>query len=556
MEKKNIKKDPLWTNKKISFKNLFKMFKWNFLRHLISTIIVTLLGGFLFLTIENLIIVNFDGKESEINHSTHSNCNDHKHEKPNSLMSNDEKEDKFDKIKSFNGDYSLFFPRKEYFKKIFNQRSLNKNEFCLALSALFFVCSIIKYYDSKWENNIAVSSSSYIKNNLLNKFRSLEFEKKIEKKDEIKFLAESEADSVGSSWEHLFNHTFHSFLTIIYTLFLRFNNLKKINLYSFLFSIFWLIFINALNTLILKKLVEKELNHKDHLTKEIAFIDKETSKSLLVESMGLSSEYEKKQKDITKENDFFKKSINIYGSLNGSLLFLLSELYIPILFFVNNDPFSFLPGFLVFWNIYHEVGEILKCFREYPSYYSACSKINDFISLPDNDENIDKEKIISKNIKEIIFSNVDFKYSNGDKLILNKYNRVFSTSEINDLIGKNGTGKSTIIYLTLGMLKPLRGNVFIKLENEKILDLNKDVNIKDWKENVIAYCSHDNLIDEGSTGQRQIKNIKEVIKSKRKSKIFIFDEASNALDKSKQNFLSIQIEKLIKNKKIVIFVKH
>jgi hypothetical protein len=151
MEKKNIKKDPLWSNKKISFKNLFKMFKWSFLRHLISTVIVTLLGGFLFLTIENLIIVNFDGKESGINHSTHLNCNDHKHEKTNSLMSKIEVKAsiELDKSKDFNGDYSLFFPRKEYFKEAFNQRSLNKNEFCLVVSALFFVCSIIKYYDSK-----------------------------------------------------------------------------------------------------------------------------------------------------------------------------------------------------------------------------------------------------------------------------------------------------------------------------------------------------------------------------------------------------------------------
>jgi len=84
------------------------------------------------------------------------------------------------------------------------------------------------------------------------------------------------------------------------------------------------------------------------LTKEIAFIDKETSKALLIESMGISSEYEKEQVGIAKENVYFKKLINKYGSINSSLLYLLLELYIPILFFFNDKPFSSLPGFLVF----------------------------------------------------------------------------------------------------------------------------------------------------------------------------------------------------------------
>jgi ABC-type bacteriocin/lantibiotic exporter with double-glycine peptidase domain len=101
------------------------------------------------------------------------------------------------------------------------------------------------------------------------------------------------------------------------------------------------------------------------------------------------------------------------------------------------------------------------------------------LSLTQNNENLEKLPLNSEEIEEIIFSNVDFKYTSSDKLILNNYNRVFSSSEINNLIGKNGTGKSTILYLILGMLKPISGKVLVKFSNGKVVDLNEEVNLKD-----------------------------------------------------------------------------
>lgn len=546
----NIKKNEKKSD--VGFLTLFKIFKLKVVRHFISTLIVTILISFIYKTSEVLILSagsNF--------FSLHSSCSsNHSHNSSNSF---DDQKNNVDHQEILNGNYISvfnFLPRKDELKKFFQKNTLNKKEFVLLLSFIIAFCCLIRYYDSFWESDLASESSMLLKNRLLEKFRSLEFEKKIEKKDEIKLLAEVESDTIGNSWEHLYNHVFHSFISIIMSIILNFKELKeKMNKSSLIFFTFWCILINVVYSYILSISINKENEHKDKLTKEISFIDKEISKSLLIESMGFSSLYRNLQQKITKENETFKKLINKLGFLNSSISFFLIEIYIYMILAFSSG-ISSLSSIYVFYNISHQLGEILNCFREYGSYSSACWRVNEFLNISEKNENIDKPALNSRKIKEIIFSNVDFKYSSGDKLILNKYNRVFSISEINNLVGKNGTGKSTIIYLALGMLKPLRGNIFIKFENEKILDLNKDVNIKDWKENIVAYCSHDNLVDEGSTGQRQIKNIKEVIKNKRKSKIFIFDEASNALDKSKQNFLSVQIEKLIKDKKIVIFVKH
>ena len=71
----------------------------------------------------------------------------------------------------------------------------------------------------------------------------------------------------------------------------------------------------------------------------------------------------------------------------------------------------------------------------------------------------------------------------------------------------------------------------------------------------MAYCSYQTLIKEGSTGQKQMANLKQVLKTKNQAQIFIFDEADNALDKKNKTWLQTQLEKLVEKNKIVILVR-
>src|SRR6185503_4081625 len=158
---------------------------------------------------------------------------------------------------------------------------------------------------------------------------------------------------------------------------------------------------------------------------------------------------------------------------------------------------------------------------DYADYAISQERINNFLALPEKNDNLGGKKIDpTVPIATITFHNVYFRYQGQSDWILKKYNQVFTPVKVNRLIGKNGTGKSTIIYLLLGMLRPQQGKVIITDAQGNNYNLHQDINLKDWRENNIAYCTHDTLVEQGSTGQRQLANINQVIEQKKNVQIF------------------------------------
>ena len=56
-------------------------------------------------------------------------------------------------------------------------------------------------------------------------------------------------------------------------------------------------------------------------------------------------------------------------------------------------------------------------------------------------------------------NNISFKYAGQKRLVFDGFNLQLEENRIYGLLGKNGTGKSTLLYLIAGLLRPSKGSV-------------------------------------------------------------------------------------------------
>lgn len=61
----------------------------------------------------------------------------------------------------------------------------------------------------------------------------------------------------------------------------------------------------------------------------------------------------------------------------------------------------------------------------------------------------------------ISVSNVSYSYQGSHRKVFDKFSLSFSEDGIYGLLGRNGTGKSTLLYLMSGLLRPSSGSVSV-----------------------------------------------------------------------------------------------
>ena len=111
--------------------------------------------------------------------------------------------------------------------------------------------------------------------------------------------------------------------------------------------------------------------------------------------------------------------------------------------------------------------------------------------------------------KEIELKNVSFSYNEGKTNILSDLNMKFEIGKKCGLIGKSGSGKTTILKLLSGMLENFNGS--INYDGNNITDLNQNVlreNMAYIDQNVYIFNKtiKENICLEGNFSQEQIDN--------------------------------------------------
>ena len=110
--------------------------------------------------------------------------------------------------------------------------------------------------------------------------------------------------------------------------------------------------------------------------------------------------------------------------------------------------------------------KILAGFQELNSRMPSVEVISQQLSEKDNLKFFDNSKSIIEKFNSIDLSNISFRYNENDEYILKDLNLSFSTGNIIGFFGKTGSGKSTLINIISGLIKPSLGKIFI---NKNIL---------------------------------------------------------------------------------------
>ncbi len=289
--------------------------------------------------------------------------------------------------------------------------------------------------------------------------------------------------------------------------------------------------------------------------------------------------------------------------------FLIESIFFGAIIFVSlvyvQDPenlFEILPSLAVIAFAGYKLLPALQLI--YANFIRLRADIPSLDLIHDEIENlseIKKSKIQNRNIeieKEITIQNLSYTYPFSKTKVIKRLNMKIPAKQTVGIIGKSGSGKTTIIDLILGLLKPSEGKIYVDnfLINEN--------NIESWQSNVGYVPQQTFLIDDTissniafgikkekidfsqvekvakianldsfimtelekgystiigergirlSGGQRQRIGIARALYSN--PNLLILDEATNALDKKTEEVILNALKKL-KSKITIIIISH
>jgi ABC-type bacteriocin/lantibiotic exporter with double-glycine peptidase domain len=167
----------------------------------------------------------------------------------------------------------------------------------------------------------------------------------------------------------------------------------------------------------------------------------------------------------SKQIILFTENITLVNNLAGVLILLFAGI------FILNDTLSIgiYTAFIVYMNkVFVSTSSFASFDMTIKPVCVAIERVQEFLEM--EEENQHAIKSLNKNINKIAIKDVSFKYENTEKYTLKNVNFDINEGDRILIQGLNGTGKSTLIKMFLGLYYPTEGQILINNEDYLSID--------------------------------------------------------------------------------------
>ena len=213
---------------------------------------------------------------------------------------------------------------------------------------------------------------------------------------------------------------------------------------------------------------------KDALAKDgklISYMQESTENIKLIKAMNAEESATELLNKRSKENFEAKYRYHNFAIIGSAGLlsvlnftYIVALIYGAIMLFKYPDAFSYgtLVSLLQLVNYFETpFTSLSRVLNNYYAFKVSDKRIKEIFALKEEEQNL-----LDVDFKQIVFDNVSFDY---DKQVIKNLSFVVNKNDLVAIKGRSGIGKSTIINLLLGFIKPKEGEIYIiDKDNNKI----------------------------------------------------------------------------------------
>lgn len=270
-------------------------------------------------------------------------------------------------------------------------------------------------------------------------------------------------------------------------------------------------FLLLMSRVLIKKQREYNKQVREMSSKLMAFEVETFYNFDTIKSFGISSYYSKKMrwwqekfKDISLKYNMFSIKTNIVMTIMGTVIQFLAFGYCLFRLWTRDITYGTMTLFLQQRsNLSGAFNSVISIIPSFLNSSVSAHRIRELVQLP-------KEVHISESAEldgyaergfEVRMKDVDFSYIEGTRVITQSAFQA-CPGEIVALVGPSGEGKTTMIRLILGLVRPEKGRAYMKAADGQEVEMNADTR------HLFAYVPQGNTILSGTLAEN-MRTVKE-----------------------------------------------